>query len=487
MPVFAFGPFELDSDSRRLMRASERLTIPDRHLSVLLHLVANAGSIASKDVLIAAAWVDVAVTDNSLEQVISALRRLLGEDAQGHPYVETMPRRGYRFAGEVTRVARRQTDESLDSLLAPHRAWIEGRAALETLERDQIVRARDVFEGVVSSVPDQAWAHIGLANACVMQFEMTRADRTPDRAALAKAELHAREACRLDSQYGEAWATLGFVLARTGQHVDGVAASRRAVALEPDNWRHHLRLSSVTWGEERLRSARRTLGLLPGCSIAHWLASTVHVARQALGEAERELVAGVAAQNDQTTTGQSRFSGVGLHWLLGLIHLARGEETQAIAAFERELSFETSGHLYARECCANTWYAIGALRLRQGRLSDAGDAFRRTVERVAMHPMARVAIAHRGAHNASDALEAAAPRAEHGDPATVSVDPTIMRAAQLVLAGAPADAARLVAQALADAPPGNTAWLIPVEPLLCINADPAIWAPVLSRLAARAA
>ena len=68
-----------------------------------------------------------------------------------------------------------------------------------------------------------------------------------------------------------------------------MAALSRAVSLEPDNWRHHLRLAAVSWGEARLRAARRTLALLPGCPLAHWLAATVHVARQALDEAEREL------------------------------------------------------------------------------------------------------------------------------------------------------------------------------------------------------
>ena len=83
------------------------------------------------------------------------------------------------------------------------------------------------------------------------------------------------------------------MLDRTGASVDAVAALSRAVSLEPDNWRHHLRLAAVSWGEARLRAARRTLALLPGCPLAHWLAATVHVARQALDEAERELVAGM--------------------------------------------------------------------------------------------------------------------------------------------------------------------------------------------------
>ena len=70
----------------------------------LLHLlVSRAGEVLSKDALIAAAWRDVAVTDNSLEQAISALRRALTPET-GERYIETQPRRGYRFAATVTRL-----------------------------------------------------------------------------------------------------------------------------------------------------------------------------------------------------------------------------------------------------------------------------------------------------------------------------------------------------------------------------------------------
>jgi DNA-binding winged helix-turn-helix (wHTH) protein len=475
--VYSFGPFQLDAKSNQLTQAGDRVAISDRHISVLKHLIVNAGATVSKDALIAAAWEDVAVTDNSLEQVISALRRLLG-DVDGKPYLETVPRRGYRFAAEVSREVRRESDQALEALLAPHRAWIEGRAALETLDRGQIGPAREVFESVLRSVPDQASAHVGLANACLMQFEMTRADASPDRAALAKAAHHAREACRLDAGYAEAWATLGFVLSQSGSG-DALAAARRAVTLEPDNWRHHFRLAFVGWGEERLREARRTLALLPGFPLAHWLAATVHVARQALVEAERELAAGIAGQEGQDPR-QSRFSGVALHWLLGLVYLSRNDHDRALEQFERELSFEDSGHLYARECCANTWYAIGSLRLRQGRLPDAADAFSRAIERVAIHPMARAGLAAPGS--------APQPATAGQDPSAIrAADAAVARASQLVLAGAHDEAARVVDAMLAAAPPGNAGWLIPVEPLLNVSAHRDAWGQVLARLRTRAA
>jgi tetratricopeptide (TPR) repeat protein len=403
---------------------------------------------------------------------VPTLRRVLGDGPDGQPYIQTVPRQGYRFAGAVNQVAARASDDDLDALLAPQRAWIEGRAALETLERDQIVRARRVFEGVLERAADHAPAHIGLANACVMQFEMTRTDERPDAAALEAATTHSREACRLAPDYGEAWATLGFVLDRIGRRVDALAASRRAVTLEPDNWRHHFRLAYVGWGEERLRAANRTLTLLPGFALAHWLIATVHVARNALDEAERALSLGIAGQS--STSGSARFSAVALHWLQGLIHLARDDGHAALVAFDRELASENRGHLYGRECCANTWYAIGALRLRQGNDDAAKAAFREAVGRVKAHPMARTGLAFVGESSGEIA-------------SSVGMEAALSRAMWYTRGGQHNTAARIVDRALADVPDGNSGWLLPVEPLLHVSAHPDVWAPVLARLRSRAA
>jgi len=474
--AYAFDSLVVDASARRVTRGGEVVPIPDRHIGVLIYLLAHAGTVVSKDQLIASAWDGLAVTDNSLEQAISGLRRVLGDGPAGDPYIQTVPRQGYRFMGTVTRTTPRVSDDSLEALLAPHRAWVEGRAALETLEAEQIRRARGVFEGVLRSAPDQASAHVGLANACILQFEMTRADESPDMPTLALAAQHAREACRLGPDYGEAWATLGFVLDRSGHHADALAASRRAVTLEADNWRHHVRLAYVSWGEERLREAGRTLALLPGFPLAHWLSATVHVARQAFDEAERELDAGIASQASQQA-GSSRFSGVALHWLRGLVYLARGDEGRARELFERELSFEASGHLYARECCANTWYAIGALHARRQERSEAVAAFRQALARVPRHAMASLALGM---------ISPDAPGTAPGVPSP-SFEAAIGQGIVLVGAGDPESAARRVGHALDVALPGNAGWIVPVEPLMNVAAAPDVWAPVLARLRSRAA
>ena len=464
MSTFIFEPFALDPARRRLTHAGEPVTISERQLDVLLRLVAQPGQIVAKDDLIAAAWQDVAVADNSLEQAISNLRRILGSPPSGGTFIETVPRRGYRFGVAVERKAARESDERLDALLAPHRAFVEGRAALETLEAGQIARAMEVFESAVAAVPEYPSAHVGLANACLMRFETTRADPKPDSAALARAVQHARDACRLDPASAEAWATLGFAFAQAGRRLDAIAAASRAAALEPDNWRHHFRLAYVSWGEARLHAAHRTLVLLPEFPLAHWLAATVYVARQALDEAERELAAGLAS--DVT---RSKFGAVALHWLRGLIHLARGDERRALGEFEQELAGEGGGHLYARECCANTWYAIGALHLRQGRSDQAALAFARALERIVHHPLALAAL-NRDTIAATDSQTLA-----------------LAAAVRLALGGSHAAAARTIGDALVLAEEGNALWLLPIEPLLHVSARPELWAEPLARLRSRAA
>jgi tetratricopeptide (TPR) repeat protein len=252
--------------------------------------------------------------------------------------------------------------------------------------------------------------------------------------------------------------------------VDAVAALSRAVSLEPDNWRHYLRLSAVSWGEARLRAARRTLSLLPGCPLAHWLAATVHVARQALDQAERELVAGCAAL--AAGGPDARFSGVALEWLLGLIQLSRGDAAAAREHFDRELAAEHGGHLYTRECCANVWYAIGAMRWRDGDRSGANEAFAEALRRVERHPLASCLLA--GLPESHDAAKRAS-----------LVDVAMARAVTLTAAGQRAEAAALLDAALNAAPPGNGGWILAVEPMLRVGGPE--WEPALARLRSRAA
>jgi DNA-binding winged helix-turn-helix (wHTH) protein/cytochrome c-type biogenesis protein CcmH/NrfG len=473
---FVFGHYQLDLRAKCLLRAGQPVTLTKRQLDVLGALVSSAGSTIPHDQLIHAAWGDVAVSDNSLAQIVSQLRSVLDADDPDR-YITNSRGRGYRFIAPVDEMDAALVDAELDAMLAPYRVLMDGRAALETLEREPIAKARAVFEHVIVRHGSQAGFHIGLANACILRYESTRADLIPDTSARPLALEHARIARRLNPDSGEAWATLGFVLERTGAREDAVAALRRAVELEPDNWRHHLRLASASWGEERLRAARRTIVLMGECPLAYLLAATVYVARGALAEAERNVDAGLAALRPEGTA-SSPLTAVALHWLKGLLYLARGDEGEAREAFEQELALEPRGQLYARECCANTWYAIGAIHLRRGETFAARDAFEQAIARVPRHPMAHVGLMLLGADGADDA-----PRI---DVEPVSVDLALAHAASRVALGDASGAAMIVTAALEAAPAGNAGWLVPVEPLLNVQHDRTPWMPALAVLRGRA-
>ncbi len=485
--IASFGEFRLDTRKKQLTRGHDVVALSEHQHDVLAALLAHAGEVVSKDALIEAGWGGVAVTDNSLEQAISGLRRALGDSSREPQIIQTVPRRGYRFAADVTREEARTSDAELDALLEPYRAWVEGRAALETLERQAVLRAERAFAAIVHQAPDYAPGHRALATACVMHFEATRADEVPDADALLRAGHHAREACRLDAQSGEAWATLALVHFRSGLGVQAIAAARRAVMLEPDNWRHHLRLAYVAWGEERLRAAQKALALFPEFALARFLAATVYVARQAFDLAEQELRAGAAAQDAQA--GSHAFTSVGSHWLLGLVRLARGDEHEALDALHRELTFEATGQVYGRECAANTWYAIGAVMLRQGRRADAARAFERALERVPSHLLSMVGLTT--VQDPSPAREAVhtniARRIAQLAAAGSMVDAAMGRAALLAGTGAPEEGAPLLDEALSAAPPGSAGWTIPVDAILNVSTHQPAFALVLARLRTRAA
>ena len=91
---FVFDPFELDPARRRLTASGEPVAISDRQLDILMLLVARAGKIVAKGDLLEAGWKDVAVGDNSVEQAIASLRRLLGP---GH--IDTYPAAATASAG----------------------------------------------------------------------------------------------------------------------------------------------------------------------------------------------------------------------------------------------------------------------------------------------------------------------------------------------------------------------------------------------------
>lgn len=103
--LYEFGPFRLDADERLLMRDGRITPLPPKVFDTLLVLVENSGRVVSKDELMQSLWPDTFVEESNLTQNISQLRRALGDGAAEAQYIETIPKRGYRFVAGVQPLA----------------------------------------------------------------------------------------------------------------------------------------------------------------------------------------------------------------------------------------------------------------------------------------------------------------------------------------------------------------------------------------------
>jgi DNA-binding winged helix-turn-helix (wHTH) protein/alpha-beta hydrolase superfamily lysophospholipase len=100
--AFAFGPFRLEPTEGRLTRGEEVVALRPKVFDTLLVLVRNAGRLVEKDELMAAVWPDAVVEEGNLAHNVSTIRKALGGGRVDQSFIETVPKRGYRFVAEVT-------------------------------------------------------------------------------------------------------------------------------------------------------------------------------------------------------------------------------------------------------------------------------------------------------------------------------------------------------------------------------------------------
>jgi DNA-binding winged helix-turn-helix (wHTH) protein/Tol biopolymer transport system component len=103
--LFEFGRFRLDRTERFLFQDGATVPLSPRLFDTLMVLVENRGHVVQKNDLMQKVWNDVAVEENNLTQSISALRKILGDNLDGPKFIETIPKRGYRFVAPVKEVS----------------------------------------------------------------------------------------------------------------------------------------------------------------------------------------------------------------------------------------------------------------------------------------------------------------------------------------------------------------------------------------------
>jgi DNA-binding winged helix-turn-helix (wHTH) protein/tetratricopeptide (TPR) repeat protein len=416
-----------------------------------------------------------AKADGPLDQVFDLQDRIVSQftDALG--------------AGKPGPAERRHYRET--SSLEAYQAFTEGRVRLESLDAAVVPAAIADFERAIALDPRYAAAHVGLGNARFFQYEMSRARSQPDNALLARAIDHVRRAIELERDLAEAHATLAFLLVSAGRSVEALAAARRAVALEPGYWGNQFRLAHAAWGEERLQAVARAIELYPDFPFSHFEGSMVHIARGTLDRAESTLREGTIVQDRQAHQKQ-RYPAKGLHWLLGLVRLARGDAAEALLEFDREIA-SGAGQLYAPEFAMNAHDGAGFAHMADGDASAAAARFRKALELFPDHGRSLVGLGtallqdgdRAGATDAFGRAEKAIESLRRGG-----------RSGQAFMVEAfhhtvkdRRDEAVLALHRLLDRPESSfSGWTIPVEPLLTPLRGTPAFGSILSKLAERA-
>jgi DNA-binding winged helix-turn-helix (wHTH) protein/tetratricopeptide (TPR) repeat protein len=99
--IFTFGPFRMDVNERLLSRGGKVVPLAPKLFDTLALLVENAGRVVEKNELMEQLWHDTFVEESSLSQNIFQLRKVLKNGRTEQEYIETIPKRGYRFAADV--------------------------------------------------------------------------------------------------------------------------------------------------------------------------------------------------------------------------------------------------------------------------------------------------------------------------------------------------------------------------------------------------
>jgi len=471
----ALGHFRV-IDRRRVVEAARRAggALQDMAAALRVRLLVVGSFQRNGDrVRITARVVDVgsgdALADAKVDGAVGDIFELQDE-------VSAQFARELGFAPAPSGAAVRRDTASLEA----YRAVMEGWLRVETLDVRELPRAIQDFERAVAIDPKYAQAYTGLANAEIASYESTRMDNNPARDLLDHAAAHAREAIQIDETLAEAHGTLSLILVSAWDTPGAIREARRAIALEPGNWRHLFRLGHATWGEERLRAGAATLAVYPDFAFAYFQSAMVHVARAHLTEAERVLQHGAAIQDRQIGRGE-RYPALGLHWLLGLVRLAQDDVDEALAEFEREQALAQPHRLYGREYTMQALIGRGAALLRRKRVQAAVECFQDALELYPDMPFALLGAACAGAMPFSR-VEAAIAETECAKPIQAGLARGLMLAAQ----GRADEAAAVLDAVLLSAPPGFAGWWLPVDPIVReVALTPSVKA-LLGRLADRA-
>lgn len=135
---YQFGRFRLDGSECLLLRDGEVVSLTPKAFDLLKIMVERPGELLTKDELLQAVWPGTFVEENNLADNISKLRKALGDGDNGQRFIETVPKRGYRFAAPVEVVHASPQNRSRDGHPADHLETSHSKSLIEKSSRSRI-------------------------------------------------------------------------------------------------------------------------------------------------------------------------------------------------------------------------------------------------------------------------------------------------------------------------------------------------------------
>ena len=166
--AFRLGEWRVEPAANILMRVEEEIRLEPKVMEVLACLATYAGEVVTKRELIDEVWKTEFVAENTLTRAVAEIRRALGDDARNPTYIQTIPKRGYRLIGEVSREQSRAEHDGSSIKAAALPSFLTGKAFVEPersvfVARESELRKLDRLletvlegQGVVASVTGEA-------------------------------------------------------------------------------------------------------------------------------------------------------------------------------------------------------------------------------------------------------------------------------------------------------------------------------------------
>ena len=297
MALIRFDCYEVDLPAGQLRKHGRRLTLRDQPWQVLAMLLEHPGRVVSREELQRRLWPHDVIVDieNNLNTAIARVREALGDSAEHPRFVETLPRRGYRFVAPVATVPDAHADgrhtveppppkRVTQNLLALN-AYVQGRRYLDRGEsRESWTKARELFEAAVARDPQFAHAYDAMAELWWMAGFFAF---MPPKEALSIGLVHALRAVEIDNSLAEAHALLAQYLKQLAY--DWTAVEREmtfALELNPASpivLMRHATTSLMPFGriDEAVAQLQRALDLDPLAIFPRmWLAVMLGLNRQ---------------------------------------------------------------------------------------------------------------------------------------------------------------------------------------------------------------